>query len=85
MNRLKNEISPYLLYYSDNTVDRMQWGDEAFQPAKKEDKPIIYIDAYQFTEKACTGIQFSRSLIKDYYCKLPTTDIDKMTGLLDKK
>ena len=42
-NKLKSEKSPYLLQHQDNPVDWYPWGDEAFQKAKSEDKPIFLI------------------------------------------
>ena len=41
MNRLAKEKSPYLLQHADNPVDWYPWGDEAFEKAKKEDKPVF--------------------------------------------
>lgn len=40
-NRLVNEKSPYLQQHSNNPVDWYPWGEEAFQKAKSEDKPIF--------------------------------------------
>ena len=40
-NRLENETSPYLLQHKDNPVDWYPWGNEAFERAAKEDKPIF--------------------------------------------
>src|SRR3990167_7675509 len=40
-NRLINEKSPYLLQHAHNPVDWHPWGEEAFEKAKKEDKPIF--------------------------------------------
>jgi uncharacterized protein YyaL (SSP411 family) len=45
-NRLINETSPYLLQHSDNPVDWFPWGDEAFERAKSEDKPIFLSVGY---------------------------------------
>ncbi len=45
-NRLKNETSPYLLQHKDNPVDWYPWGDEAFEKAKTEDKPIFLSIGY---------------------------------------
>lgn len=41
-NRLVNEKSPYLQQHSNNPVDWYPWGEEAFQKAKSEDKPIFF-------------------------------------------
>ncbi len=46
MNRLKNEKSPYLLQHADNPVDWYPWGSEAFEKAKKEDKPVLLSIGY---------------------------------------
>ena len=45
-NRLKNEKSPYLLQHSDNPVDWYPWGEEAFEKARKENKPILLSIGY---------------------------------------
>ena len=45
-NRLRNEISPYLLQHAENPVDWYPWGEEAFQKAKTEDKPIFLSIGY---------------------------------------
>ena len=46
MNHLKHSKSPYLLQHADNPVDWYPWGDEAFQRAKQEDKPIFLSIGY---------------------------------------
>ncbi|NLY75521.1 MAG: thioredoxin domain-containing protein [Firmicutes bacterium] len=45
-NRLIHESSPYLLQHAYNPVDWYPWGDEAFQKAKAEDKPILLSCGY---------------------------------------
>ncbi|MCX8028597.1 MAG: thioredoxin domain-containing protein [Brevinematales bacterium] len=45
-NRLINEKSPYLLQHAYNPVDWYPWGEEAFEKAKKEDKPIFLSIGY---------------------------------------
>lgn len=45
-NRLGEEKSPYLLQHQDNPVHWFSWGDEAFQTAKEEDKPIFLSIGY---------------------------------------
>ncbi len=45
-NRLIYETSPYLLQHAHNPVDWYAWGDEAFQKAKAEDKPILVSIGY---------------------------------------
>lgn len=46
MNRLKDETSPYLLQHADNPVDWYPWGDEAFQIARDENKPVLLSVGY---------------------------------------
>ena len=45
-NRLANETSPYLRQHADNPVDWYPWGDEAFERARLEDKPIFLSIGY---------------------------------------
>ncbi|MCW2976919.1 MAG: hypothetical protein JWM06_2200, partial [Actinomycetia bacterium] len=46
MNRLAQETSPYLLQHAENPVDWYPWGDEAFDRARAEDKPILLSVGY---------------------------------------
>ena len=45
-NRLISETSPYLLQHAHNPVDWYAWGDEAFERAKAEDKPVLVSIGY---------------------------------------
>ena len=45
-NQLKNETSPYLLQHADNPVNWYPWCEEAFEKAKKENKPIFLSIGY---------------------------------------
>lgn len=45
-NRLKNALSPYLLQHAQNPVDWYPWGAEAFERAKKENKPVLVSIGY---------------------------------------
>lgn len=45
-NYLINEKSPYLLQHAYNPVNWYPWGKEAFEKAKKEDKPIFLSIGY---------------------------------------
>jgi uncharacterized protein len=45
-NRLANEASPYLLQHQHNPVDWYAWGDEAFERARRENKPIFLSVGY---------------------------------------
>jgi len=46
MNRLALEKSPYLLQHAHNPVDWYAWGDEAFERARHEDKPVFLSIGY---------------------------------------
>lgn len=45
-NRLIFATSPYLLLHADNPVDWYEWGGEAFERARAEDKPIFLSIGY---------------------------------------
>ncbi len=45
-NRLIDETSPYLLQHATNPVDWYPWGDEAFEKARKENKPVFLSIGY---------------------------------------
>jgi uncharacterized protein YyaL (SSP411 family) len=46
MNRLSQERSPYLLQHANNPVHWFPWGDEAFEHARREDRPIFLSVGY---------------------------------------
>ena len=45
-NRLKNELSPYLRQHAEQRIDWYPWGEEAFEKARREDKPIFLSIGY---------------------------------------
>jgi uncharacterized protein len=45
-NRLSDSSSPYLKEHADNPVDWYEWGPEALDKAKKENKPLIISIGY---------------------------------------
>lgn len=45
-NQLKKQTSPYLLQHADNPVAWYPWCEEAFERAKKEDKPVFLSIGY---------------------------------------
>lgn len=70
-NRLINEKSPYLLQHAYNPVEWYAWGEEAFEKAKAEDKPIFLSVGYS----TC------------YWCHVMEREIfenDKMAELMNK-
>ncbi len=46
MNRLAGELSPYLRQHADNPVDWYPWREEAFERARRENKPIFLSIGY---------------------------------------
>ncbi len=46
LNRLSTASSPYLREHADNPVHWFEWGDEALEKAKRENKPIIVSIGY---------------------------------------
>jgi len=46
INRLIKEDSPYLLQHAHNPVNWHPWGSEAFEKAKKQDKPVFLSIGY---------------------------------------
>jgi uncharacterized protein YyaL (SSP411 family) len=45
-NRLARETSPYLLQHAHNPVDWYPWGPEAFERARREDRPLFLSVGY---------------------------------------
>ena len=45
-NRLINEKSPYLLQHAYNPVQWYPWGEEAFEKARTENKPVFLSIGY---------------------------------------
>ncbi len=45
-NRLAKEKSPYLLQHANNPIDWYPWSDEAFEKAKRENKPLFVSIGY---------------------------------------
>ena len=45
-NQLKNQTSPYLLQHAQNPVNWYPWCEEAFERARREDKPVFLSIGY---------------------------------------
>jgi uncharacterized protein YyaL (SSP411 family) len=45
-NRLADATSPYLLQHKENPVDWWPWGDEAFEEARRLDRPVLLSVGY---------------------------------------
>ena len=48
MNRLAKETSPYLQQHKENPINWVPYGEEAFEKAKTENKPIFLSIGYVF-------------------------------------
>jgi uncharacterized protein YyaL (SSP411 family) len=67
-NRLSKESSPYLLQHANNPVDWYPWGQEAFEKAQRENKPVIVSIGYS-TCHWCHVMEhesFENEIIADY-------------------
>jgi uncharacterized protein YyaL (SSP411 family) len=74
-NRLINESSPYLLQHAHNPVDWYPWGQEAFERAKNEDKPIFLSVGYStchwchvMEHESFEDEQISRIMNENFVC-----------------
>lgn len=74
-NRLIKETSPYLLQHSYNPVEWYPWGDEAFEAAKKENKPVFLSIGYStchwchvMEKESFENEQVAELLNKDFIC-----------------
>jgi uncharacterized protein YyaL (SSP411 family) len=72
-NRLITEKSPYLLQHASNPVDWFPWGDEAFEKARREGKPIFLSVGYStchwchvMERESFTDPDIARALNKDF-------------------
>ena len=45
-NRLAHATSPYLLQHKDNPVEWWEWGPEAFEEARRLDRPVFLSIGY---------------------------------------
>ena len=72
-NRLKDETSPYLLQHAENPVDWYPWCEEAFEKARKEDKPVFLSIGYStchwchvMAEESFEDEEVARRLNRDF-------------------
>lgn len=72
-NRLVFELSPYLLQHAANPVDWYPWGDQAFERARAEDKPIFLSIGYStchwchVMERECFEDEEVAALLNRYF------------------
>ena len=73
MNRLSLETSPYLLQHAHNPVDWYPWGEEAFEKAEKENRPILVSIGYStchwchVMERESFENEDTAALMNDYF------------------
>lgn len=74
-NRLKSQSSPYLLQHAENPVDWYPWGEEAFEKAEREDKPIFLSIGYStchwchvMAHESFENNEIAKILNRDFVC-----------------
>jgi uncharacterized protein YyaL (SSP411 family) len=88
-NRLANEKSPYLLQHAQNPVEWFPWGEEAFEKARREDKPIFlsigystchwcHVMAHESFEDAATAEIMNREFVNIKIDREERPDVDRV-------
>ena len=88
-NRLSEETSPYLLQHADNPVDWYAWGEEAFDRARQENKPVLlsigysachwcHVMAHESFEDEQTAEVMNRHFVNVKVDREERPDIDKI-------
>ena len=88
-NRLANEKSPYLLQHAQNPVEWFPWGKEAFEKARREDKPIFlsigystchwcHVMAHKSFEDAATAEIMNREFVNIKVDREERPDVDRV-------
>lgn len=88
-NHLKDATSPYLLQHSENPVDWYPWCEEAFDRARREDKPIFlsigystchwcHVMAHESFEDSATAAILNRYFIAIKVDREERPDIDSV-------
>ncbi len=89
VNRLANEKSPYLLQHAQNPVEWFPWGNEAFEKARREDKPIFlsigystchwcHVMAHESFEDAATADIMNREFVNIKIDREERPDVDRV-------
>ncbi|MBP7776734.1 MAG: thioredoxin domain-containing protein [Acidobacteria bacterium] len=89
MNRLAAEPSPYLRQHAGNPVEWYPWGDEAFDRARREDKPIFlsigyatchwcHVMAQESFAEAAIGERLARDFIAIKVDREERPDVDRV-------
>jgi uncharacterized protein len=90
VNRLAEATSPYLLQHAHNPVDWYPWGDEAFERARAEDKPLLvsvgysschwcHVMAHESFENAATASAMNDLFVNVKVDREERPDIDAVT------
>src|SRR5205085_468026 len=88
-NRLVQEKSPYLLQHAQNPVEWFPWGKEAFEKARREDKPIFlsigystchwcHVMAHESFEDAATAEIMNREFVNIKVDREERLDVDRV-------
>ena len=90
VNRLAGATSPYLLQHAENPVDWYPWGDEAFDRARAEDKPLLvsvgysschwcHVMAHESFENAATAAVMNDLFVNVKVDREERPDVDAVT------
>ena len=90
MNRLAEATSPYLLQHAENPVEWYEWGDEAFERARAEDKPLLvsvgysschwcHVMAHESFEDAATAALMNDLFVNVKVDREERPDVDAVT------
>ena len=90
MNRLADATSPYLLQHADNPVDWFEWGHEAFERARADDKPLLvsvgysachwcHVMAHESFESATTAALMNELFVNVKVDREERPDVDAVT------
>jgi uncharacterized protein YyaL (SSP411 family) len=88
-NRLAREKSPYLLQHAHNPVDWYPWGEEAFEKARRENKPIFlsigystchwcHVMAHESFEDQATAAMMNREFVNIKVDREERPDVDRV-------
>jgi uncharacterized protein YyaL (SSP411 family) len=88
-NRLAREKSPYLLQHAHNPVDWYPWGEEAFEKARRENKPIFlsigystchwcHVMAHESFEDGATAAIMNREFVNIKVDREERPDVDRV-------
>ncbi len=88
-NRLAQSTSPYLLQHAGNPVDWQPWSTEAFEQARREDKPILlsigysachwcHVMAHESFESPAIAAQINRDFVSIKVDREERPDVDAL-------